>query len=99
MFGMSDGRPGPADLRKHQYYWFALIIFLVIKNRTEGKECNGDKIKQLGRLWYFVPEHTGDERLMGALTAAKLSLRSFLNHIIELSLTSHVASAASLTKH
>jgi hypothetical protein len=79
-------------------YWFALIIF-VIRNRTEGKESNGDEIKQLGRLWYFVPEHTGDERLMGTLTAAELSPRSFLNHIIELSLTSHVASAASLTKH
>jgi len=46
------------DLRKHQCYWFALIIFLVVRNRIEGKESNGDKIKQLGRWWYFAPEHT-----------------------------------------
>ena len=59
------------DLRKHQCYWFARITLLVIRNRTEGKESDGDEIKQLGRLWYFVPEHTGDERLMGALTSAE----------------------------
>jgi hypothetical protein len=26
--------------------------------RTSLDESNGDKIKQLGRWWYFVPEHT-----------------------------------------
>jgi len=47
--------------RKHQCYWYALIIFLVVRNRTGGIETRGDKIKLLGKLYFLSPEHHADE--------------------------------------
>ena len=43
-------------------YWFALLIFLVVKKRTGGAEIGGDKIEQQGKLWYYkLGGHSADE--------------------------------------
>jgi len=69
------------DLRKHQCYWFALIIFLVVRSRTEGKESSGDKIKQLGRWWYFAPEHTaGDDENVAKDEYEKAQIQLKVSH-------------------
>ena len=46
------------DLKKHNCYWFALLVFLVVRKRTGGTESGGDKIGQRGKL--------GNYRLGGA---------------------------------
>jgi hypothetical protein len=53
------------DLRKHQCYWFAFIIFLVVRDKTGGRESNGHKIELRGTWWYFTPEHSAcdDEKV------------------------------------
>jgi len=49
-------------LKEHNCYWFALLIFLVVKKRTGGAEIGGDKIEQQGKLWYYkLGGHSGDE--------------------------------------
>jgi hypothetical protein len=41
------------DLKRHNCYWFALLIFLVVKKTTGGAELGGDGIEQRGKLWYY----------------------------------------------
>jgi hypothetical protein len=38
------------DLNAKNCYWFALLIFLVVRNRTGGTGNGGEKIKQRGKL-------------------------------------------------
>jgi hypothetical protein len=38
------------DLKEHNCYWFALLIFLVVRKITGGTENCGDKIGQRGKL-------------------------------------------------
>lgn len=33
-------------LKKHQCYWYALIVFLIVRAKTKGEESNKDCIKQ-----------------------------------------------------
>lgn len=48
-------------VNKHQCYWFALIVFLVIRERTGAKEKAGDCIRNVGK-WYFIqPNHKASE--------------------------------------
>ena len=47
-------------LRKYQCYWFALIIYLVVKRQTKGEERSGAEIMHKGHLYYLKPEHTAD---------------------------------------
>jgi len=35
-------------LRKHQCYWFALLVFLVVRTKTQGSESNGNHIMKRG---------------------------------------------------
>jgi len=48
-------------LKRHQCYWFALIIFLIVRGKTKGKESNNECIKQRGKLWWMAPTHTADD--------------------------------------
>jgi hypothetical protein len=48
-------------LKKHQCYWYALIIFLIVRAKTKGKESNQACIKQRGKLWWIAPTHTADD--------------------------------------
>ena len=41
------------QLKEKNCYWFALIIFLVVRKRTGGVEDGGDKIEQQGKLWNY----------------------------------------------
>jgi len=41
------------ELKEKNCYWFALLIFLVVKKRTGGTENGGDKIERRGRLWNY----------------------------------------------
>jgi hypothetical protein len=47
-------------LKRHQCYWFALIIFLIIKSRTGGNESNGAHIVQRGTWFGLSPDHSAD---------------------------------------
>ena len=38
------------ELKEKNCYWFALLIFLVVRKRTGGTEDGGDKIEQRGKL-------------------------------------------------
>ena len=50
------------DLKEHNCYWFAHLIFFVVKKRTGGAEIGGDKIEQQGKLWYYkLGGHSGHE--------------------------------------
>jgi hypothetical protein len=71
------------ELKEKNCYWFALLIFLVVKKRTGGTENGGDKIERRGRLWNYklggttpsiddeggVPNHEY-ERALGNLQAS-----------------------------
>ena len=48
-------------LKRHQCYWFTLIIFLIVRAKTKGKESNNKCIKQRGKLWWIAPSHTADD--------------------------------------
>ena len=48
-------------LKKHQCYWYALIVFLIVRAKTGGKESNTDCIQQLGRLWWIPQTHKADD--------------------------------------
>ena len=48
-------------LRKYQCYWFALVIFLVVKTQTAGEESSGKKIMELGKLYFLCPEHNASD--------------------------------------
>jgi hypothetical protein len=41
------------DLKEKNCYWFALLIFLVVRKRTGGMENGGDKIERRGKLWNY----------------------------------------------
>jgi hypothetical protein len=41
------------QLKEKNCYWFAVIIFLVVRKRTGGTEDGGDKIEQRGKLWNY----------------------------------------------
>lgn len=41
------------ELKEKNCYWFALLIFLVVRKRTGGTENGGDKIEQRGKLWNY----------------------------------------------
>jgi hypothetical protein len=41
------------DLKEKNCYWFALLVFLVVRKRTGGVENGGDKIERRGRLWNY----------------------------------------------
>jgi hypothetical protein len=41
------------DLKEKNCYWFALLVFLVIRKRTGGVENGGDKIERRGKLWNY----------------------------------------------
>jgi hypothetical protein len=47
-------------LKKHQCYWFALIVFLIVKKQTKGAESN-ECIKTRGKLWFIAPMHSADD--------------------------------------
>jgi hypothetical protein len=47
-------------LKKYQYYWYALIIFLITRKRTTGDESN-ECIKTLGKLWWIALAHSTDD--------------------------------------
>jgi hypothetical protein len=52
-------------LNKHQCYWFALIIFLVIRSQVRGTESHGALIVQRGKLFGLSPEHSaGDDEMV-----------------------------------
>jgi hypothetical protein len=71
------------ELKAKNCYWFALLIFLVIRKRTGGTENGGDKIERRGKLWNYklggasasvddeggVPNHEY-ERALGDLQAS-----------------------------
>jgi hypothetical protein len=41
------------QLKEKNCYWFALIIFLVVRKRTGGMEDGGDKIERRGKFWNY----------------------------------------------
>jgi hypothetical protein len=41
------------DLKAKNCYWFALIVFLVVRKRTGGVETGGDMIERRGKLWNY----------------------------------------------
>jgi hypothetical protein len=41
------------DLKEKNCYWFAFLIFLVVRKRTGGMENGGDKIERRGKLWNY----------------------------------------------
>ncbi|KIM74530.1 hypothetical protein PILCRDRAFT_14315 [Piloderma croceum F 1598] len=47
-------------LKKHQCYWFALIVFLIARKQTKGTESN-ECIKTWGKLWWMAPTHSADD--------------------------------------
>jgi hypothetical protein len=47
-------------LKKHQCYWFALIVFLIARKQTKGTESN-ECIKTRGKLWWMAPTHSADD--------------------------------------
>jgi hypothetical protein len=53
-------------LRKHQCYWFALLVFLVVREKTHGLESNGNHITKRGKLFGLSPEHSAGEDEMVA---------------------------------
>ena len=71
------------DLKERNCYWFALLVFLVVRKRTGGVETSGDMIKRRGKLWNYklggatasvddeggVPNHEY-ERALGDLQAS-----------------------------
>src|SRR5882762_10101666 len=71
------------DLKAKNCYWFALIVFLVVRKRTGGVETSGDMIERRGKLWNYklggatasvddeggVPNHEY-ERALGDLQAS-----------------------------
>jgi len=71
------------DLKERNCYWFALLVFLVVRKRTGGMETGGDKIERRGKLWNYklggptasvddqggVPNHEY-ERALGDLQAS-----------------------------
>jgi hypothetical protein len=46
---------------KHQCYWLALIVYLLVKSRTKGKESNGKHIVKMGTLWGRSPGPSAHE--------------------------------------
>lgn len=64
-------------LRKHQCYWFSLIIFLVVKSRTGGRESHGERIVQRGKLFGLSPEHSAGEDEMVAQEEYDKAWRQF----------------------
>ena len=72
------------DLKGKNCYWFALLVFLVVRKRTGGVEKGGDKIERRGKLWNYklggatasiddeggVPNHEY-ERALGDLQASR----------------------------
>ena len=48
-------------LKKYQCYWYALIVFLIIRAKTGGKESNKDCIEQRGRLWWIPRTRSADD--------------------------------------
>jgi hypothetical protein len=48
-------------LRKHQCYWFALLLFLLVRSRTKGAESNSKVIVKRGKLWGVAPPHCADD--------------------------------------
>jgi hypothetical protein len=48
-------------LRKHQCYWFSLIIFLVILRRTGGRQVSKSGIVKRGKLYGLAPPHRAEE--------------------------------------
>jgi hypothetical protein len=52
-------------LRKHQCYWFALLIYLVVRSQTGGRESNGELYVKRGKLLGLTPEHSaGDDEMV-----------------------------------
>jgi hypothetical protein len=47
-------------LKKHQCYWYALIVFLIVGKLTNGTESN-ECIKMRGKLWWIAPSHSADD--------------------------------------
>ena len=47
-------------LKKYQCYWYALIVFLMIRKQTNGAESN-QCIQTMGRLWWIAPTHSADD--------------------------------------
>ena len=48
------------SLKKYQCYWYALIVFLMVRKQTKGEESN-QCIKSLGKLWWIMPAHSADD--------------------------------------
>jgi hypothetical protein len=48
------------SLKKYQCYWYALIVFLIARKKTNGDESN-ECIKTLGKLWWMAPTHSADD--------------------------------------
>jgi hypothetical protein len=49
-------------IKKHQCFWYSLIVFLIARGETRGKESNDKFINHCGKLWGRAPEHsTGDD--------------------------------------
>ena len=48
------------SLKKYQCYWYALIVFLMVRRQTKGDERN-ECIKSLGKLWWIAPAHSADD--------------------------------------
>ena len=65
-------------LRKHQCYWFALLVFLVVRTKTQGSESNGNHIMKRGKLFGLSPEHSAGEDEMVAADEYERVWRQFM---------------------
>jgi hypothetical protein len=66
-------------LRKHQCYWFALLVFLVVRAKTQGRESNGSHIVKRGKLFGLSPEHSAGEDEMVAADEYERVWRQFMS--------------------
>ena len=65
-------------LRKHQCYWFALLVFLVVRRKTGGHESNSDTIVKRGTLYGLKPEHSAGDDEMVAMEEYERAWTQFL---------------------
>jgi hypothetical protein len=59
------------DLKEKNCYWFVLLVFLVVQQRTRGMETGGDMIQWQGKLWNYK---------LGGATVSVDNEGSVLNH-------------------
>jgi hypothetical protein len=67
-------------LTKHQCYWFSLIIFLVIRSQTRGREIHGERIVRRGKLFGLSPEQSAGDDEMVAEDEYKKAWEQFKVH-------------------